>query len=587
MDPPSTPLTPVVIIQSGTNYPLPNRRHVLSDLRPYVCIIPSCSFSRAPFAQKKAWVHHLELEHGFADQSKNMSCPLCQENLKDGKTSHVARHLEEVSLTILPANAESDDESDASSEEESGEGVNVQSPGSRPATEHVPHLPDGHEPLNLAGSATLGLEWPEAVALFDFETNNTHELPLSQAKTVWISEASRISRGSNDDWVFAMSDDGGHQGTVPRSYLSLTGHVSTLTDITLQQPVNRADDRQPAHVDNFLTPVLDTADISGVTTADPASQTQQPNEKQAATEKVPVPDINTKPQEHLFCRPYKLFLSPGADQSGKMKEHRLTYGHQKRTGEGHQGTQDSLNSRWPCPICKRVFNQEDNLRAHVKKHSQQHSTEGLTSATTTPVASGMSQPLPGHVPGGWPIGCDTPSFVEGRSGEFPALYPDPPLFASSEAGNRYSWVHSFRPEEPVFSAAFSGCETSLLTSSEAENGDSWFPLFPEKESVFVSQPSEEDVEHEGRHKGASDRVKTTSKGDGVLPSHLDMARNEPVLFEETAEQDAARQPPESDPRQDEARHESASSPGKGGNKTRLICQRGCSSFDARTGGRPT
>jgi hypothetical protein len=181
-------------------------------------------------------VHHLELEHGFADQSKDMSCPLCQETLKSGKASHLARHLEEVSLTILPANAESDDESDASSEELSGEGMNAQSPGSQPATEHLPHLPNSHKPFDIMGPTTSGSAWFEAVALFDFETNDALELPLSRAQTVWIPE------GPVTSMTFAVSDDPRGQGAVPRSYLSLTGRrVSTLSNISLPQPVDGAD----------------------------------------------------------------------------------------------------------------------------------------------------------------------------------------------------------------------------------------------------------------------------------------------------------------------------------------------------------
>lgn len=95
------------------------RKHVLSDLEPYVCIDTSCKFSRAPFSQKRDWVQHLELEHGFADPTKDMTCPLCRDHISSGKAAHLARHLEEVSLTILPANAESDDESEGDSGEAS------------------------------------------------------------------------------------------------------------------------------------------------------------------------------------------------------------------------------------------------------------------------------------------------------------------------------------------------------------------------------------------------------------------------------------------------------------------------------------
>ncbi|KAK4247363.1 hypothetical protein C7999DRAFT_32236 [Corynascus novoguineensis] len=110
----------------------PFMRHVLSDLQPYVCVVPSCSFSRVPFSQKTAWMRHLELEHGFARASHEIECPFCQEHIDGGNASHLARHLEEVSLTILPADAESNEDSDRNSDEASDEeearGINTLSP---------------------------------------------------------------------------------------------------------------------------------------------------------------------------------------------------------------------------------------------------------------------------------------------------------------------------------------------------------------------------------------------------------------------------------------------------------------------------
>lgn len=76
-------------------------------------------YSSVPFPDKNSWKHHLDLEHEFADLSKSFACPLCQEELNGGKLAHMARHLEELSLTILPANVESDEDSEGSSGNES------------------------------------------------------------------------------------------------------------------------------------------------------------------------------------------------------------------------------------------------------------------------------------------------------------------------------------------------------------------------------------------------------------------------------------------------------------------------------------
>lgn len=66
-------------------------------------------------------MRHLELEHGFDRASHEIECPFCQEHISGGYASHLARHLEEVSLTILPADAESDEDSDRDSDEASDE----------------------------------------------------------------------------------------------------------------------------------------------------------------------------------------------------------------------------------------------------------------------------------------------------------------------------------------------------------------------------------------------------------------------------------------------------------------------------------
>ncbi len=64
-------------------------------------------------------MHHLDLEHGFANLSESFTCPLCQEELMSGEKAHMARHLEEVSLTIVPANLESNEDSDGNTGDES------------------------------------------------------------------------------------------------------------------------------------------------------------------------------------------------------------------------------------------------------------------------------------------------------------------------------------------------------------------------------------------------------------------------------------------------------------------------------------
>ncbi|KAK4153805.1 hypothetical protein C8A00DRAFT_33418 [Chaetomidium leptoderma] len=214
------------------------KKHVLFDLQPYVCVIASCSFSNVPFSNKKAWVHHLELEHNFADPAHEMTCPLCQEHIISGKASHLARHLEEISLTILPANAEDDEASDGSlgqeSDEEAGH-VGSLSPKPDAAGEHAPDLPPPS--YNAGGVPGWSLdensEWAEAIVLLDFENKNNHELRVTKGQLVWVLKP-------NDElpskvWVLAISRETGGKGVVPRSNVALLGSTTTrLSQIWLR-----------------------------------------------------------------------------------------------------------------------------------------------------------------------------------------------------------------------------------------------------------------------------------------------------------------------------------------------------------------
>ncbi|KAH6618468.1 hypothetical protein C7974DRAFT_474316 [Boeremia exigua] len=91
------------------------RKHLYMDLRPYNCLFVSCSFTHEPFANRQLWVDHLELGHGYGPTWEAVHCPLCLDTTKSGKNAilvHFARHLEEIALTSLPRDVESDTESE-------------------------------------------------------------------------------------------------------------------------------------------------------------------------------------------------------------------------------------------------------------------------------------------------------------------------------------------------------------------------------------------------------------------------------------------------------------------------------------------
>ena len=97
---------------------------------PYSCIFPDCSISSKLFDSRHEWYGHLQKEHrvynperggiagstsGIGMRDPNTSgpsnCVLCEEPLKSSREfeRHVARHLQELALYVLPRE-EADDE---------------------------------------------------------------------------------------------------------------------------------------------------------------------------------------------------------------------------------------------------------------------------------------------------------------------------------------------------------------------------------------------------------------------------------------------------------------------------------------------
>jgi hypothetical protein len=89
------------------------KRHLYTDLEPYACLEPQCSQTTRSFSNRNNWISHLALDHRYQPEWDAVTCPLCFETTEKGKlavTTHLARHLEEISLSALPAYPDEDDE---------------------------------------------------------------------------------------------------------------------------------------------------------------------------------------------------------------------------------------------------------------------------------------------------------------------------------------------------------------------------------------------------------------------------------------------------------------------------------------------
>ncbi|KAI6593475.1 hypothetical protein MCOR06_003768 [Pyricularia oryzae] len=81
------------------------KHHIVTDLKPYICIAPSCYGERVvPFENCQSWESHLLAKH--SDDWKLESCPLCRQETagrdRPAITKHIRHHLKEIALASMP-----------------------------------------------------------------------------------------------------------------------------------------------------------------------------------------------------------------------------------------------------------------------------------------------------------------------------------------------------------------------------------------------------------------------------------------------------------------------------------------------------
>ncbi|KAK3369286.1 hypothetical protein B0T24DRAFT_358697 [Lasiosphaeria ovina] len=129
---------PFACVACGKTVHISNNRkwkqHLYVDLRPDLCLEDGClGFS---FAHRADWISHLALDHQYEPDWVAITCPLCLERTEPGRlavTSHLARHLEEISLSALPPSPDDDEVSVSSraSSESTHEGIVADAYGRR------------------------------------------------------------------------------------------------------------------------------------------------------------------------------------------------------------------------------------------------------------------------------------------------------------------------------------------------------------------------------------------------------------------------------------------------------------------------
>ncbi|KAM5350666.1 hypothetical protein ACJ41O_007171 [Fusarium nematophilum] len=98
--------------------PIP-AKHVFDDLKPYICTVRGCKITTL-YSHIRAWARH-EYSHSLSD-SLSPECPFCSAMYQTSASAyykHVSRHLQEVSLSVLPQSADDEESGPAASSESS------------------------------------------------------------------------------------------------------------------------------------------------------------------------------------------------------------------------------------------------------------------------------------------------------------------------------------------------------------------------------------------------------------------------------------------------------------------------------------
>ena len=142
-------------------------KHVFQDLQPYVCTVAACSTPHTLFSTRHEWVQHMKEAHphdwtggedrarAVIDESDNSSfravCPLCRSSSKSERhfVRHLARHLQELALFVLPQDDADSDIDDRPDPELFGKGIPESSDSStvstNPENENTHGEQQGHD----------------------------------------------------------------------------------------------------------------------------------------------------------------------------------------------------------------------------------------------------------------------------------------------------------------------------------------------------------------------------------------------------------------------------------------------------------
>ena len=196
-------------------------KHIFQDLQPYICIAPTCLTPDKLYSTRHEWLDHMYMAHtavmtheGTKEESKSfVVCVLCQETfeLRKQYERHLARHLQELALFVLPSVEEDSDvgEDGGATSSSDTESVSVAISHDRPRSlESLPAIPIEHQAAVEGMESLSATREKEA----DEDDGEKHATVSWKPKETWrhleeeVEEKQRLLGSEHPDTLVAMTE---------------------------------------------------------------------------------------------------------------------------------------------------------------------------------------------------------------------------------------------------------------------------------------------------------------------------------------------------------------------------------------------
>lgn len=188
---------------------------MFKDVCAYTCIFPDCPITGVLIEDNVSMMSHIRSQHCTRPGFLDIVCPLCRESVKgpvDIAAVHLARHMEEIALTVLPRGEELEDDSDSSVDTD----IESELRGSEPTGIYQAYSPLdrtpsptslGLEPLleNDVDTSQIQEDWVRNIVKQDAESSRPILLPKPQIQLASSQQRSDVKTSESRDDIKARS----------------------------------------------------------------------------------------------------------------------------------------------------------------------------------------------------------------------------------------------------------------------------------------------------------------------------------------------------------------------------------------------